>query len=562
MPNSLSPSPWTNTGDTGYTWYTDDSLLQVLPTGRTLTATEVTAYWPVTAHTFDSVEVRASGDVSFTYELIEEENQSYNSHKFYAHTEDNTGSTRQESQIKLVAYSGTSAYSATTMLFKNPANDNAWVTSSPDNVYAASQQNSVTCYISTTNCTRSVEDELTGNTQFYTEGWVTVTRVNNTTITFNFQANTGDTSRTTVYYAYGRDNDNNLVYCRIGIYQNASSMGVTVTPDRASLGQAAGSFTCEVKSTEPGTFTFSAASWMNITSYVPSSEYGGTLYVDYPANEWNWTRADRIWAIQQISVSPYTLSGSALISQANSAETGSLSVTPSTINVGRTAGQVEATISYEGLGSSPVLVEGSGNMSIVSASLSGGVITITYGANDTSLQKTKEYSITATTTNGDTISATLKITQVGTGLPIAPIWRDYVLDLQTPGQGYINYSISYDGTVVYTGRAYGMGRQDIELYFNNLCKNFLSNGIDFTEGFQTVQNWMGNFIITSPELGDITSVSFYEDYSYENRPLTNIMSLNNPITHEVPEGGLVPLSFFVTGTTGTVQIRTNKRITD
>lgn len=41
---------------------------------------------------------------------------------------------------------------------------------------------------------------------------------------------------------------------------------------------------------------------------------------------------------------------------------------------------------------------------------------------------------------------------------------------------------------------------------------------------------------------------------------TDPMSLNDPITGEVPEGGLAPFSFFVTGDTGTVQIRTNKRI--
>ena len=71
-------------------------------------------------------------------------------------------------------------------------------------------------------------------------------------------------------------------------------------------------------------------------------------------------------------------------------------------------------------------------------------------------------------------------------------------------------------------------------------------------------NVTGNFV--KAELGNITCVAFYGDYSYENRQMQNVMTLNNPITHEVPEGGFVPLSFFVTGETGTVQIRTNKRI--
>ena len=135
------------------------------------------------------------------------------------------------------------------------------------------------------------------------------------------------------------------------------------------------------------------------------------------------------------------------------------------------------------------------------------------------------------------------------------------MDLQTPGIGYVNYSVIFNGATVYTGRAYAYpGADGAVIFFNQLVKNYLSNKIEFIGGYQTVNDWLGNFTITSPELGNITSVAFYEDYSYENRPLQNVMTLNNPITHEVPEGGFVPLSFFVTGDTGTVQIRTNKRI--
>ena len=547
------PEPWSKPGDSGYTWYQDDNLLRILPATKTLSYDEVTGYWPVTAHSFNNVEVRASGDVVFTYELIPESDQSYNSHKFYAHTEDNLGVAQQVSTIKLVAYSGTSAYSASTVLMKNPASS-GWITASPNPVNANSQESQVNVYLTLTSCQRNINKEITDNPTFDAASWVTVTRVNNTTLTFNFQANTGNTQRSTYYYAYGLDAGGNNVYCRIDITQEANSMGITIVPDRTSLGKEAGSFTARVESTESGNFSFTTSPWMSVTSYVPSTSKSGTLYIDYSENLSNWPRTGVITATQQLSASPYTLSASTQISQSNTADTGYIRITPPTISVSRAAGVVEAEVSYGGLATYPQIVDDGGNMSIVSYDLDSNLITVSYGANDTSLAKSRTFVVTGLSTNGNVISATFVINQGGTGLPVAPIWRDYVLDLPVPGQGYINYSIDHDGTVVYTGRAYGMGQDNIHLFYNHLCKSFLSNHIDFTEGYQTIREWLGNFTITSPELGNITSVSFFEDYSYENRSMANTMSLNNPITNEVVAGGLVPFSFFVTGASGNVSI--------
>ena len=550
------PDPWSDTGDTAYTWYKDDSLLRVLPPTKILAYDEETAYWPVTAHTFNDVGVRASGDVVFTYELLEDGSPEYNSHSLYAYTEDNTGTTQQVSTIKLVAFSGTSAYSASTVLMKNP-DSHGWITASPNPVNAASLQNSVNVYLTLTNCQRNINKETTDNPKFDAATWVSVTRVNNTTLTFNFQANSSPQLRATYYYVYGLDTSGNNVYCRIDLIQEGNNMGISITPDRTSLGKAAGSFTARVESTESGNFSFSASPWMVITSYVPESQYGGTLYIDYYENNNEWPRTGDIIATQQISKAPYTLSAKTQISQTNTADTAFIRVTPSSISVDRTAGVVEAQVSYGGLATVPELVQNDGNMSIVSYDLDSNLITVVYGANDTSMDKYKNFTVTAMSTNGNVIEAAFSISQGGTGLPVAPIWRDYVLTLPTPGQGYINYNISYDGTIVYTGRAYGMGQDNIELYYNHICKPFLSNHIDFTEGYQSIRDWLGNFIITSPELGDITSVSFFEDYSYENREMQNVMSLNNPITNEVVEGSYVPFSFFITGASGNVTIRQN-----
>ena len=557
--SSSQPDPWSNTGDTAYTWYKDDSLLKILPAERVLSYNEVQTYWPVTAHSFSDVEVRASGDVSFTYNLVEEANQDYNSHSLYATTENNTGNTQQVSTIKLVAYSGTSAYSASTVLMKNPQNG-GWITATPNPVNAESAANSKSVYLTLTNCQRSTADEDANNSDFYSTDWISVSRVNNTALTFTFAANETIYTRSIYYNVCGRDGSNNLVILRITLNQSGNTKGITITPDRTSLGKASGFFTARVESTEEGAFTFSASPWFSITSYAPFSSKGGTLYVDYSENTGGHERTGNIWVTQQISTAPYTLTAYTTLTQAATAETANITINPSSISVGRQAGQVQAQVTYYGLASDPSLVEGTGNMDILSYELSSGLMVITYGANGTSLNKSQSFIVSAYTAGGNPISATFTLTQGSTDVSCAPIWRDYVLSLPADGQGFINYNISHDGTVVYTGRAYAMGQNNIEIFFNHLCKPFLSNRIDFEPGYQSIREWLGNFIISSPELGDITSINFYEDYSYENRPVTSVMSLNNPIINEVVEGAYVPFSFFSTGETGSAVILANGSI--
>lgn len=543
-----------DTGDTGYTWYTDASVLTVSPTSRTLSATEQTAYWPVTAVGLSNLSLRSSGDVSFTYTLTEEQDPSYNTHKLYCYTEDNTGSTRQESRLEIVGYKGTSAYSTTFYLFKNSPTT-AFITASPNPLQVPSNDNSASVYLTFTNCTRSFEDELTGNTQL--AGWLSVRRSDNS-LFFAFGSNTGGTERTTYYMAYGRDDQNRLVSCRIDIKQAGGEKAITITPSRTVLSKEAGSLTCEINSTENGNFTFSASSWMHVTSYSATSTHGGILYIDYTANEGEWSRTGEINVSQQIESAPFTLNASTNITQEVSSATAYINVTPTGATVTRQSGYTQFEVTYGGLATAPGVIEGEGNMNIISYVLESGELVVYYGGNDSATEKTKTLYITGSSTNGQTIQREVKLRQTGTGVPVAPIWRDYVLDLAMPGLSYINYTITYNGETVYTGRAYAMpDANGIVIFFNQLVKSYLSNSINFTEGFQTVNDWLGNFTITSPELGDIQSVAFYEDYSYENREMQNVMTLNKPITNEVPEGGLVPFSFFITGTTGTVTIYTN-----
>ena len=550
------PEPWNKEGDTAYTWYSDELLLNIMPSQRELSWNERTAYYPVTAHTFGTFEVRASGDCPFIYTITAETDTSFNSHSLYCHTENNSGETQLTSQIKIVAYSGDSAYSATTMLLKDPE-ASGWITATPDRINTSSSASSVNVYLTITNCQRSLNDEAINNDEFNRAEWVTVTLVNNTALTFNFAANMTPTTRSTYYNVCGRDHNDRLISRRVEITQASGTTGIKIIPDRTTLPKAAGSFTARVESTEAGNFSFSASPWMSITSYVPSSEKGGTLYINYSLNSGTTDRTGDIYASQQISTEPFTLTASTSVTQIASAETAYITITPPTVGVGRQAGTVEAQVNYAGLATPPAIVRDAGNMSIVSYNLDSGLITVAYGANDTTVPKSQTFLVTATTLGGQNISASFTITQGGAGQAVAPIWRDYVIDLPTPGQGYINYYISYDGTVVYTGRAYSMGQTNLEIYYNHLCKSFLSNRIDFTSGFQTVTDWLGNFPISSPELGNIASVNFFEDYSYENRHMTNTMTLNNPIINEVVDGSFVPFSFFVTGLSGEISVMEN-----
>lgn len=556
---SGTPGDWDQSTDSQYTWYKDENLIKILPATKTLSYDESEAYWPVTAHGFTRLEVRASGDVVFSYVLDALADASYNSHELYAHPDSNTGTTQLVSEIMIVGFSGSSAYSASTVLMQNPATQ-GWITASPSPVVGPGQGGSVTCFLTLTNCSRSINDELTGNTQLNDIDWLTVNRISDTAITFTFAANTTRYYRETYYYAYGRDEADRMVYKRIVIQQEpGAEASITLTPSRTSLGYPAGSFTLNIKSTNPGTFSFTAASWMRITSVVTASSSESTLYIDYYKNENEWTRTGNIDVSQQISTSPYTLTASVTISQ--EAETGQtagfLTVNPTAATVDRTAGYTQFQVNYSSLATVPALLEGEGNMSITSYRYEDGLITIVYGENNAALPKQHSFVLTASSTNGDVLTANIELTQLGTGLKAHPVWRDYPVEMT--GASYVNYTISYDGEIIYTGRAYKYPDADrIVIYLNKLIKNYLNNYISFDEGYYTVGEWLGNFVISSPELGDIDAVAFYEDYSYENREETDPMSLNDPITGEVPEGGLVPFSFFCPGSNGYVEIISNK----
>lgn len=548
-----NPSPWTSSTDSNYTWYSDPNKLKILPASKTLAATEATAYYPVTAHGFNNVEVRAQGNVVFTYELRAEADPSYNSHSLYCTTTDNTGTSQQASDIKLVAYSGTSAYSASTIMLKNPPTQ-GYITVSPNSINAGKAATAITGFITLTNCSRDMTTENSQNSHLSSIDWLTVSYPSNTAITFTFAANNG-AERDTYYMVCGKDASDNNVFYRVIITQAKGDAAVTITPSTTSLSKEGGSFTARVQSTVEGTFSFSLSSWMTITSYVPSSSKGGTLYIDYSANTGSTSKNGTITVSEQISTSPYILTASTSVTQTAQASTSFININPSDVFVSSSSGVATMSVTYNGLQSAPVLVEGSGNMSIIAATFDGNSITVVYDGNNTSSNKTKSYTLTGVTTGGAAISKTFTLTQAGINTSLSPVWKDYVLSLTAPGQGYINYTISKDDVIIYTGRAYAMGEGgQVEIYLNQLIKNYLSNEIKFENGYQTITEWLGNFFVSSTELGDITNVGFFEDYSYENRTNTNVMTLNNPITNEVVEGGYVPFSFFVTGNRGDVTI--------
>ena len=386
------------------------------------------------------------------------------------------------------------------------------ITASPDPINAVWSANSVNVFLTLTNCQRSVNDELTANTHLSAVDWMSVTVLNETATTFNFSANTSS-ARSTYYIFCGRDGADRPVQKRIEISQSGYGMTVTITPERNNLTKEAGSFTCDVRSTVPGTFSFSASPWLTITRYVPTSSTGGTLYVDYAENPGS-QRTGTIWAIEQIQYNPYQISASTEITQSDVADTSYIRVTPESASLSRTSGVVEFDVTYAGLSGAPVLVEGQGNMNIIGYDCDGSVVTIYYGENDTTVGKNKSFTLTGTTSNGRVITKTFTLSQGGNGAPLSPVWRDYVVSLDAPGDGFINYDITFDGEVIYTGRAYSMGQDNIYICLNQLIKSYLSNYIDFTDGYQTILDWMGEFFVSSPELGSIADVGFYEDYSY------------------------------------------------
>ena len=107
-----------------------------------------------------------------------------------------------------------------------------------------------------------------------------------------------------------------------------------------------------------------------------------------------------------------------------------------------------------------------------------------------------------------------------------PIWKDYAIRVGgSPNFAYADFSITYDGNIVYSGRAYPLpGNEYADIVVNDICANYLRNEfpIDFPDAFAEIPllSTTMEMLVTVVYRNGTTSqesheLAFTYDYSYD-----------------------------------------------
>lgn len=123
---------------------------------------------------------------------------------------------------------------------------------------------------------------------------------------------------------------------------------------------------------------------------------------------------------------------------------------------------------------------------------------------------------------------------------VHPIWD--IAEMTSSNGSFIEYHITYDGDIIYAGKAYRYP-EELETVWsvNDVTSNYLGNGIIFTDGIQQIPNYSKDFFIGT-SAGAKYVKTFYNSWAYKH---TNYW-LSDPIDTRVDPRQWLPVSFLST----------------
>ena len=287
------------------------------------------------------------------------------------------------------------------------------------------------------------------------------------------------------------------------------------------------------------------SSWLSLYSLTKTGANTLTLMLNSTENN-----ADPRYGVVRIeqtySFQPYKTVLYMVITQGTyTPATSVLKYSPNSANLSYNSGSFTSTApTMQNVGSLGIQSR-TGTISISSASIDpgSGKLIVNYGANtgDTVLSST--IIVSGTGLNG-TITTSFYLTQGSYSSAVNPIWKTTTVEVA--GASYMDYTISTDGVVIYSGRAYQMpGEDNISFEINEIARDYIDNTIWWRDGYQTPVGWQRTFTVDlgSGSGGDYI---FTKDWSYEERNYASndFISLNDPIINEVPAGCFVPICVF------------------
>jgi hypothetical protein len=231
----------------------------------------------------------------------------------------------------------------------------------------------------------------------------------------------------------------------------------------------------------------------------------------------------------------------------------SLAYAPNSANVGYNGGTYTSPAATMQNVTGLTVRNVTGDMDIQSVDIdsSNGVLVIRYGANNGNGNKSATISVRGTGVNGY-ISASFYLYQGTYSYLVNPIWKTTAVEVA--GQGYVDYTVSTDGEVIYSGRAYQMpGDANINFELNEIVRDYVDNYLWWRQGYQTPSGWERTFTLTLSNGGGGDYI-FTKDWSYQekNYSSSSLICLNEPIINEIPAGCYVPVCVFSPQNAGNV----------
>ena len=349
----------------------------------------------------------------------------------------------------------------------------------------------------------------------------------------------------TIIVVEGIDGEDNIYQDVMALNQYGGGYNLTVTGPKDILGDTVSS-TYTITSSIPGVGTFNAipqSSWLSVYSFTSAASAELTLSIT--RNTGN-PRSGIVKITQNYSMNPYVSTLFLVITQGTATPTASsLVYTPNTATIPYSAGSFASLPPAIENVTNIRVASRTGDISINSASIDpvDGRLIVNYNGNSTDTTLSSTIIITGTGLNG-AVSTSFYLTQGSLSSAINPIWKTTVVEVG--GMPYVDYTVSTDGFVVYSGRGYQMpGEEKISFELNEIVRDYVDNYLWWRPGYQTPSGWQRTFIVNMSN-GSGGEYVFTKDWSYKERyyASSSLLSLNEPIINEIPGGCYVPVCVF------------------
>ena len=290
---------------------------------------------------------------------------------------------------------------------------------------------------------------------------------------------------------------------------------------------------------------YSDSSWLSVESVTKTGVAQGNMVLSWDRNNGD-ARYGLVRFVLDFDLNPYRAYYFMVITQGTYVtQESSLSYNPNTAAVGYNAGTYTSAPAVMSNVTSLTVRNVSGSMDITSVDIdsNSGALVIVYGANNGSTNLDATITVRGMGTNGY-ITTSFYLTQGTYKFAVNPIWQTTTVDVA--GLPYVDYTVSTEGDVVYSGRAYQIpGTDEISFELNEICRDYVDNYLWWREGYQTPSGWQRKFVVEMSNGGGGDYV-FTKDWSYVDLGYStnSVICLNDPIIKDIPVGCFVPVCIF------------------